>query len=180
MRAARVMGNCERNPDLEVKESSDESVSMDRLSRGLFARREFHEKETIGLYTGERKKKMGAEYGKDDEATYWLQTLDKTFIDASDPAKSSIMRYMNMCLATDGSCANNAKFEADDLGNIFVTALGTIPAGQEIFVDYYSGGKKATDKKKKKKRKRGGRQRTFEKSGLVDLGVERYPWTMEF
>ena len=103
------------NPeDLEIRTSV--------FGKGLFAKRDFVEKEIIGLITGKII----------DDPNYWSEyciELDDCFsLEPFEP-----FRFLNHC------CQPNAEmlcYEEATFADIFLVAIGNIQADTEILIDY--------------------------------------------
>ncbi len=103
------------NPeDLEIKNCE--------FGRGLFTKREFVEKEIIGLLTG----KVIDDPNYHSE--YCIELDDHFSLEPFEP-----FRFLNHC------CEPNAEifsYEDDTFADIFLIAIRNIPEGQEVLIDY--------------------------------------------
>lgn len=100
--------------------------------RGAFATRDIRRGERIGEYTGERVSWEEADARYDDESqdrhhTFLFEVDDDTVIDAA--VGGSPAMYINH------SCDPNCEAVIEH-GHVFIDALRSIKAGQELFYDY--------------------------------------------
>ena len=133
---------------------------------GLFASKNILKETIIIQYVGEIKSvdELNAQYpNREDVAPYWVRIGDSSeYIDATDPLKSSIARYANMCRIKDRKlrlCNNqNAKFVTLTAENgemrVFIKSILAIKENSEIFVSY---GKEYFDREYKNKTRNGSK-----------------------
>ena len=106
---------------------------------GLYANRDYRPGEPIIQYTGEvlDEKQKQARYPNND-AQYVMYVKSNMYIDAVDPARSSLARYIN----TGGRSHNNARpvsHHHNGKSGVTVKATKHIRKGDEIFMPYGRG-----------------------------------------
>jgi SET domain-containing protein len=102
---------------------------------GLFASRSYFVGDVIVQYDGEHLTKQDHEllYPGRTLAPYSIRLDETTYIDGSDPLKSTLARYAN---DSQNESLNNAKIVTFPDNKTYLEAIKPIQAKQEIFVDY--------------------------------------------
>ena len=104
---------------------------------GLFTKYVIPKGHRIIEYIGEilNKKQFRKRYPKDD-SQYVIEVDSNTYIDASNPKKSNVARYSNMC-TNNNNCKNNAQYFTDEDSNkVYIWSTKQIPANTEIYTNY--------------------------------------------
>lgn len=111
--------------------------TIPEAGQGLFAARFIPANTRIMYYTGEQidNDELNRRYGT-KLAIYTIKVHDNLYIDAQDPKKSNVARYINTLFANDSDRAFNVVFEGQNDDRIAVRTLVDVPAGRELFADY--------------------------------------------